>query len=390
MKRRYVFLAFLTAAALASASDFGLALSVAPEYGNEDGFELTATAGPWFSALVGERDSVYLSANCQLDVEDGQAAFEFDVRRFQYHMVTSDGKRFDFGRFFVSDLSGTVVAGLLDGARAELSAGASSLRLGAYYTGLFNKDTNYLYMSAKDMADMADADRYFSASRILASAVFFRPGVFGGQSLSVEALGQFDLRADGDKLHSQYLEAGLSGPLSSRISYKAYAIASLVEKTDESAAFAGGFAADLSWLPQGGPDDKVYGQIRWGSGQGDSGGSAFVPVTANPQGNIFDSKLAGLLAARGGYSARFTEKISVDGSLCAYFKTGDAVSDPEVVYDSDSGWLGVEVFAFARVVPVSDAAFSLGAGVFLPNAGGTFVSDAAPRWLVTAVFLFSL
>ena len=143
MKRVALLFVVLTACSLAAwTSDFGLALSAAPQYGNADGFELTAKATPWFSALVGDRGSLFLSTDFYLEAGEGEAQFQFDVGRFEYRMVAASGMALDFGRFSVEDPSGTVVAGLLDGVRLELPMADSSLRVGAYYTGLFNKYEN--------------------------------------------------------------------------------------------------------------------------------------------------------------------------------------------------------------------------------------------------------
>ncbi len=236
MKRAFLPLAFLACALLASASDFGLVLSAAPRYGSSDGFELTAAATPWFSALQGETGSLFLSAMLQLEADDNGTRLEFDIRRFQYRTVAASGMILDVGRFFVSDCSGLVVSGFLDGVRVELPGDLGTFRSGVYYTGLFNKDTNYLYLSPGDKADLADPDRFFSASRAVAAAAYTRRSIFGENTLSVETLWQFDLRSGGGWLHSQYLAAALSGPLAERLTYRASLAASLVEEMNKSTA----------------------------------------------------------------------------------------------------------------------------------------------------------
>jgi len=149
---------------------------------------------------------------------------------------------------------------------------------------------------------------------------------------------------------------------------------------------------DIVWLPTGDMTDKVYAQVRWGSGASDAEGSAFIPITANPQGYIFDTRLSGLLAARGGYAARFSEKVAIDVSAGTFFKMGNDLyfTYTGVNGSSDSAWLGAEVFGSVRYVPASDVSLSLGGGVFIPNSGGAFAAGTAPSWLVSGAFLFSL
>ena len=391
MKRVALPCFFLAVCALTAwASDFGLALSAAPKYGNANGFELTAKATPWFSALVGDRGGLFFSADFYLETEEGEARFQFDMGRFEYRLVTASGAALDFGRFSVADPSGVVVSGLLDGVRLELPIADSSLRVGAYYTGLFNKYENYLCMSA---ADMGDLDTFFSSSRVLAAAAYERKNLFGEQDLAVEALAQFDLRSEGDRLHTQYLVAGLSGPVVPGLSYKAYGIASLVEETDKDPVLTGAASLDMTWLPPGEAADRVYGQVRWASGQkSDTEGSPFLPVTANPQGAIFDPRLAGLLAVRGGYAVRLSGKVSLDASAGTFLKMGEGrpFTYNGLAATPTSAWLGAEAFASARYMPASDLALSLGAGIFVPNAGGAFDAGTDPSYLVSASVLISL
>ena len=195
----------LIPAAFVGAADFGTALSLAPKV-SQEGFSLTVMANPWFSSLIGETGELFVSGIIKLETTFESATVLLDLGRSQVILRPAPGTSWEFGRMPFADESGFLASGLLDGARWTGSLGALGASAGLFYTGLLNKKSAEIVLTAADGADLLDADRFFAPPRLLAvlSGGLRNPPDFLSR-LSAQAVGQFDLRGGSDTLHSQYL-----------------------------------------------------------------------------------------------------------------------------------------------------------------------------------------
>ena len=384
-------LALAAAAALAavpvSASDFGMAFSAAPKL-TDEGFNLTLMANPWFSTLLGESGELYLSGVVKLETTFDSATVLLDLGRSQVKLRPSVGTSLEFGRMVVPDESGVVVSGLQDGARWTGSLGPLGASAGLFYTGLLNKKTAEIAMTAADAAEILDPDRFFAPSRVVALlAAGPRQAPAGLYRLTARLAAQFDLRGGSDALHSQYLTVDAAGRLGEAFSFEASATAALAEPSGADASFHAAGSGLVEWAPPGGPNDRVYLGLRAATGA-DSG---FPNITSLEQGKVFTPGPSGLASARTGYRSRLSSVLWADAQAVGFLRfTGGGPADSDLDPASDAAWLGAELYGSLTWAPFSDLSVLAGAGVFLPASGGAFLPDTPARWLVSVAAVLSL
>ncbi len=377
----------LLIAAPAPASDFGTALSLAPKV-SQEGFTLTVMANPWFSALIGETGELYLSGVVKLETTFESATLLLDLGRSQVKLRPSVGTSLEFGRMPFADESGFVASGLLDGARWTGSLGPLGASAGLFYTGLLNKKSAEIALSAADAADLLDADRFFAPSRLMAafSAGFREPPAFLSR-LSAQAAAQFDLRGGADTLHSQYLTLSAGIPAGDAYGFEVTAAAALAEQSGSDMAFHAAGAVQASWDPPGALRDQAYLGLRAASG----GSGGFPNITALEQGSVFTPGPSGLASARIGYKARPSPVLSADAQAIGFLRFPEGgPADAELDPASDAAWLGAELYASLTWTPFSDLSVLAGAGMFLPASGGAFLPDTPARWLLSVAAVLSL
>ncbi len=377
----------LLGAVSARAADFGLALSLAPKVSDE-GFNLTVLATPWFSALLGESGDLYLSGIVKLETTFESATVLLDLGRSQLKLRPSPGTSWEFGRMPFADESGFVASGLLDGARWTGSLGSLGASAGLFYTGLLNKKSAEIVLTAADGADFLDADRFFAPSRLLAvlSAGPRRPPAFLSR-LSVQAVGQFDLRGGSDTLHSQYLTLAAGIPAGDAFGFDLTAVLALAEPSGADLAVHAAGSVQVFWDPPGTLRDQAYLGIRAATGA--DGG--FPNVTALEQGRVFTPGPAGLASGRIGYKVRPSDALAADAQAVGFLRFPDGgPADADLDPGSDSAWLGAELYASLTWTPFSDLSVLAGAGIFLPASGGAFLPDTPARWLLSAAAVLSL
>ena len=377
----------LLSAAPARASDFGAALSLAPKL-SQEGFSLTVMANPWFSALIGETGEFYLSGIVKLETTFESATLLLDLGRSQVKLRPAPGTSWEFGRMSFADESGFVASGLLDGARWTGSLGDLGASASLFYTGLLNKKSAEIALTAADGADFLDPDRFFAPSRLLAvfSAGFRNPPAFFSR-LSAQAIGQFDLRGGSDTLHSQYLTLTAGMPAGDAFGFEAIVAAALAERSGEDPAFHAAGALQASWDPPGALKDQAYLGLRAAAGA--SGG--FPNITSLEQGSVFTPGPSGLASVRIGYTARPGAAVSADVRAVGFLRFSEGgPADADLDPGSDAAWLGAELYSSLTWTPFSDLSVLAGAGIFLPASGGAFLPDTPARWLVSAAAVLSL
>ena len=377
----------ILASAPALASDFGAALSLAPKV-SQEGFTLTVMANPWFSALLGENGELYLSGIVKLETTFQSATLLLDLGRSQVKLRPSPGTSWEFGRMPFSDESGFVASGLFDGARWTGSLGSLGASAGLFYTGLLNKKSAEIALTAADGADLLDADRFFAPPRLVAvfSGGLRNPPAFLSR-LSAQAAAQFDLRGGSDTLHSQYLTLTAGMPAGEAFGFEATVAAALAERSGEDPAFHAASALRASWDPPGALKDQAYLGFRAATGA--DGG--FPNITSLEQGSVFTPGPSGLASARIGYRARPSAVLGAEAQAVGFFRFAEGgPADAELDPGSDSSWLGAELYASLTWTPFSDLSVLAGTGIFLPASGGAFLPDTPVRWLLSVAAVLSL
>ncbi|MFP3040223.1 hypothetical protein LQZ19_00225 [Treponema primitia] len=381
----------------AFAQDFGLTLRQLPLFRNGDtggsSFEYTGTVIPWFAAPLGEQGDLYFSGGFSMERADDEWQRIPEIYRFEMRYRFKSGLRMAAGRSFYQEASNTILSGLFDGLSAEYSLGKTKLSARAFYTGLLYKKDAYITMSDSDYADYHDRDVYFSSRRVLFSLNWGIPALFNTDKfLKLGMIGQFDLNDSSNTVNSQYGEATLSLPFLDDFNADLGAVLGLLEKEpgDNPLEFCFALRADLVWLPPGPANDRFFLGASFSSGAWNDQAQAFLPISTIAQGRILRPKLSGIALIQGSYTRRLHKAISAEGSAAYFFRTDTTTyRDTELDTDSRSPLLGGELAANLIWAPVSDIAFTLGGGAFLPQTGKAFASGAAVKWRVSLETLLS-
>lgn len=370
--------AFILAIPRIWAADFGILLDQTAGLGgigSNKNFDYSGMLIPRFSALLGEKGDLYISAGFRVEYQDGFSMFP-ELLRTEFSYRSGDAE-IRAGRMHYSDPLGFVAEGLFDGARFSLDTAAGTVNIGAWYTGLLFKKRANITMTAADLQSNFDEldysdflNTYFAPRRVMAALDWEHPGVAELIRLNIGILGQMDLAGKG-RLHSQYLNARAMIPASAFV-FSLGGSLGLMEAEDEdlSIALAGELAAAFA-IPAA-FDSQISFLGRFSSGVSKNGKiAAFVPVTTQNQGNILKAKLSGLSLLSLDYTARVLPSLSA--SLTAsYFIRSDLGTYQNL--GAEGYALGLEMYGRMLWSPISDLQISLGGGAFLPALG-----NAAPK-----------
>jgi hypothetical protein len=193
----------LLRAGAAFSQDYGLNLRFLPVFTDGDkpygNFEFTGTAIPWFAAPLGEQGDLYLSGGISAEYADEEWRPIPEVYRFEISYRFGSGPRLEAGRLSYREPLNLVMNGLFDGLALELDLGKTRLSAGAFYTGLLYKKAAHIVMSSGDYDGYYDREVYFASRRLVFSAGWEIPVLFGGEgSLDLGLIGQFDLNDPGE------------------------------------------------------------------------------------------------------------------------------------------------------------------------------------------------
>jgi hypothetical protein len=370
------FLLFFTAS-FAFAFDFGLILDQNADYGGYGGsgsFGYSGSLIPRFSTLLGDSADLYVSAGIRAAyAEGGEWRFVPELLRTEltYYAGSLTLKA---GRVYHSDPLALVADGLFDGARLSLEGEAGAFGLGAFYTGLLYKRRANILMTQADREiyakefDFADfQNTYFAPRRFVFSFDWERLSLGGPLQARAAILGQADL--SGDKpLHSQYLAAKLSLP-GNVFGLDAGGTLCLTEEDGfglAAAAELGFYLAPPTRLPQ---RLSLLGRFSSGRVEG-SQITAFQPVTAKAQGEIFKAGLSGLSLVSLDYSIQPANTFSAGLTSACFIRSDYETYWAYPIGDEGGGYvLGTEFFGRLLWRPFSDLQANLGGGVFMPSLG---------------------
>jgi hypothetical protein len=392
----------LSISAAALGADFGLILSTDGQYAgnvNPEGFSVTTAAVPWFSAVLTETISLYVSGKMTLDYEEkGEPpeSYFFEVERTELNLRPASTVYLSLGRQRFGDPAGLVASGLFDGANASVNLGICRLSLGAYYTGLLYKETAKIILTPGDLEryakplDAEGLEGYFSSRRVLLALTGEFLDLTSRLSLSAQALAQIDVNDDSGKLNTHYLELRFGAEPADVLHINAGGIGELAQGSGEwwgsMAAFAG-----ADWELPGSLPDLLSAEFLWTSGRAEDKFRAFTPVSGKNAGRIYDGGLGALMKAGLSYRTRPASEFSVDAGLAYFIRTDvETLGDADIDGESDSRLLGGELYGSLIWAPDSVFRFSAGGGTFFPGWGGAFREDAAVRWKVNFGVIVSL
>jgi hypothetical protein len=315
---RFFVMVFLCLALPGMAFDFGLVVQQTGEFNNAAGdgetdwdLNYTGSYSPWLSAALGKTTKLYLSAKMSMEYEaeewnpkDPPVLPELGRSEFSWHPVSSF--YLEAGRLPFQDPADLIVAGLFDGFNGSVVLGKTRLSVGAFYTGFLYKENAKIIMTPGDLKnyaaalDYADMDTYFASRRVLVSATGEFPELTPRTTLTLNALGQFDVNQeslDGDsRLNTQYLTIRYTVMPLETLSLAGAVVGGLAEDQagDIYAHFAA--AAEADWEVPGAPQDMAQIEFRWSSGRvkENENITAFMPITSTAQGQVFSPKPVGL------------------------------------------------------------------------------------------------
>ena len=168
-----------------------------------------------------------------VDGEFDDERWIFDVDRLDLRWIAPEAVaensvfRGSVGRFPFAETTGLIFDDRIDGASLSLDFPAVTTAVSAGYTGFLTKENSEVAVSAvsvDDMNDREDDDIRFAPPRLVSNVSFVFPEIVGRQSMSLEALAQWDLRdtideIDFERVHSQYLYITGNGPITEALYY---------------------------------------------------------------------------------------------------------------------------------------------------------------------------
>ncbi|GBU28759.1 hypothetical protein R84B8_02321 [Treponema sp. R8-4-B8] len=385
-----------------NAFDFGLVFSQSadidvPSFDFEKtNFDIYGVLMPRFTALIGEKGSLFISAAINYEVESSTDYFAIIPELTRTDINFNLGSiNLNIGRMFYSDPLRITANGLFDGAQVSFITRNGNISVGGWYTGLLYRDRAAITMtpnelkSSNDKVDYEDfVNTYFAPPRVLAALEYDNPSLAGFLGLKVSLLSQFD--AGDENLNSQYLTAALSVQGKSLI-FDLGGCLELIEYNDE---ITPAFAADVALtfiLPT-----KLEKQIKL-SGRYSSGVSedksigAFLPITTVSQGELTEAKLSGLSLLSLDFTGRLTNSLSANMAITYFIRNdlGTYKYYPVIEEDSKGFFLGAEIFGRLIWTITSGIRLNFGTGVFIPALGDA-APDADILWRTKLNLVFSI
>jgi hypothetical protein len=400
------FVLFLLCAALPGmAYDFGLDAQQGLEVtntGTREAGELNyaGSNSPWFSSELGQTANFYLSAKVSTIYEYGELkgpppGFLVEVGRSEiaWHpklpRLPLSALYIEAGRVPFQEPSGLVASGLFDGFTGSVVYEQVRINVGALFTGLLYKETAKIVMTPSDAMDYSSLGHYFASRRLLLSAGAEFPALTPQSSLAANALLQFDLNNARTALNTQYLSAKYTYLILEPLSLSGAAVLGLAENKNANISLQGAFAAGADWEVPGALRDMLQGEIRWSNGVVFDK-AAFTPISGIDQGQVFHSRLSGLMIAKGTYITRFHENFSASAEASYFIRTDGETQTGRKYSSSSRRLLGGELYGALTWAPVSDLKATLGGGCFFPDSGDVFASNAPVWWKISTSVTLSL
>jgi len=293
---------------------------------------------------------------------------------------------------------GFIATGLFDGIQMTHTSSSGRFGLGVWYTGFLFKKTANITMTNEDVEIYSApfsiekySDTYFAPKRAIAAFDYQHLAIGEFLRLNMAVISQFDLNKADDKLDSQYFVVKFGIPAGNLLFELGGSLAAMQTNNNSDLTFAGEFG--MYWV-------KATGRLalngRMSSGligePDDDSFKAFIPITNNYFGEIFQARMTSLSVLSLGYSKRLSRSLGTNINV-SYFMRHDLVTDNTFPINAEGNgeqFLGAELFARFVWSPFSDLQFNLGAGAFIPSFGNVW-QDETPVWridLAAALALF--
>jgi len=359
-----------------------------------DDLSYMGTLIPWLSMPLGadysSNKDLYLAAGMSVEYRDASVFFIPELLRTELTWRLGEGRELRFGRMNYTDPLGFIANGLFDGARFSFDQKNNSFGAGVWYTGLLYKRNANVTMTSLDQASYIEAldysnfaDTYFAPRRLVAAFDWENPYLAPWLRMKAAILGQVDLTGRDELFHSQYLAFKASFLVQDFVFDLGGCFALAELSSDDSTEVKASFAGELGagWTPPTQMKDLLKLTFRFSNGTVEDGSfAAFVPITAESQGDVLRAKLSGLSMIRLEYIARVYENFSFSAAS-SYFILSDLGTYKGLPDGRDGYFLGNEFSGRMIWSPFSDLQLNLGGGVFLPSMGNSG-SKSSPVWRV--------
>jgi hypothetical protein len=391
----------------AGAADFGLILAPSGGYASgigTEGFNFSGSLSPWVSAAIGEEANFYFSGKIMFKgFEYGEKAWTWpplvELDRVELSFRPARTVYLTLGRQQFRDNAGMISAGTFDGLAGNFGLGRLRLSGGVFYSGWLYKETVEILLTQLDRTNYSKPldygdffNTYFASRRMILSLTGDFPDFSSRSSLSLCALGQFDLNdysGTETGLHTQYLEARYGIEPLDPLRFTVTLVGELAES--KGSTVQGGLAAafGLDWEVPGSLTDLFSLELRWGSGAVSEYIGPFRPVNGIAQGQVFTPTLSGTMNTRASYTARLHRTLSLNTAGVLFWRTDvETLRDMELDSASTERFLGTELYGRLIWAPQSVMQLNAGGGLFFP--GGAFVEGTPLRWSVNMSLVLSL
>jgi hypothetical protein len=372
----------------------------------------------WLEAGLGKSLTLTVQGSYTFSLETQESAssivehiLDIDLLRLEGHYPSSGSRKsllaFTAGRFPLAEFTGLVLDDTVDGVQVRFSNALLNASLAIAFTGLELAPVSTVSMSWADENDRTQVPAEPGLVTLLAPPRLVEllqvefPELIGRNDLRVALLAQQDLRSQsgliqkgdtlfvtgrGGRLSSEFLGAGVGGPLAAGLYYDFLAWLSV----GRTLSYIGG-AYDYAWLVSGlvGAGLRYYReewlnfQHRLGlllatgdsdytksyfEGNTDGLATAFVSVTSTDLGLVFSPRLGNLAVAQAAWSIKPAEILQIELTGWVFLRpTTGQISDSRLDTTSDSRYLGSEIDLRANLRPFSDLGGALSLGLFLPG-----------------------
>jgi len=305
---------------------------------------------------------------CRLDAEIGRAPGAGGSQGASGSILFSAG-RFDFG-----DPTGYVMAHRADGMSLRISTPFALLSAQAAWLGLQPKASSRVFMSAADVADYLDPEVSRAPSRGVGFFSLRLPEILARQDVTFFAAGQADLRAEvEERFDSYYFGLSLRGSLIPGWYWNGFGAGEYSE--DGFALLAG---ASVEYLGTTGLGPTARLDLLAASGE-NGPLSSFRPISSTILGEASRITATNVAMAALNFGWKLSGTLRPTARAAAYLRTSTGALALEGFDAASSNlYVGTELSAALAFRPLSDLSLGASAGLFLPNAGGSFVAGTPP------------
>jgi hypothetical protein len=378
-KSALLLILFTLCAGFVFSFDFGLLVDQNTEAGNNY-FSYTPEFIPWYVWNNGQGVSLYLSGIVSLKYDnDGlrKPAILPELSRFSFS-YRANQRSFEAGRIEYADALGQTASGLFDGLRFQTASPIGGVSIGAFYTGLLYKETAKILMTGNDAQEYAKPvgsfNDYCASKRLLAFGRLDIP-LMEYHNFIFEALAQFDINGNDEKLNSQYAQIVLEFFTKKNMKISGGFVFETMENGNGDLTAAYGALAALETDMPGSPNDSLKLTGKYSSGPKDETFTGFAPLSSITQGMIFSGIFSGLWQTKINYAVRILPSLFAETNISYFGRTYNETG-------SDGNLYGGEIWASFVWQPLEDIRVTFGGGIFLPGTGNVYPIETENTWKV--------